>query len=47
VYVGKLSDHFKPEYGNDSLRLAMLALLPFIFLTVFAHVAASRTIKRD
>jgi MFS family permease len=47
VYVGKLSDHFKPEYGNDSLRVAMLALLPFIVLTVFAHFAASRTIKRD
>jgi MFS family permease len=47
LYVGKLSDHFKPEYGNDSLRVAMLGLLPFIVLTVFAHIAASRSIKKE
>jgi hypothetical protein len=29
------------------LRLAMLGLLPFILLTVGAHFAASRTIKKD
>jgi sugar phosphate permease len=46
-YVGALSDHLLPEYGKDSLRYAMLGLLPFIVLTVFAHVAASRSIKRD
>jgi MFS family permease len=46
-YVGALSDYFKPEYGNESLRWALLGLLPFIVLTVIAHFAASRTIKRD
>jgi predicted MFS family arabinose efflux permease len=46
-YVGALSDHLLPEFGKDSLRYAMLGLLPFIVLTVFSHVAASRSIKRD
>ena len=45
-YVGALSDHLLPEFGKDSLRLAMLGLLPFIVLTVFAHLAAARSIKR-
>jgi predicted MFS family arabinose efflux permease len=46
-YVGALSDHLLPEYGKASLQLAMLGLLPFIVLTVLAHVAAARSIKRE
>jgi hypothetical protein len=47
LYVGMVSDYFKPTYGDDALKIAMFALLPFIFLTVFAHVAAARSIKKD
>jgi len=47
LYIGMVSDHFKPTYGDDALKIAMLALLPFILVTVGAHIAAARSIKRD
>jgi MFS family permease len=47
LYVGKVSDLLQPTYGNDSLRWAMLGLLPFIFLAIASHIWASRSIKRD
>jgi predicted MFS family arabinose efflux permease len=47
VFVGRMSDFFKPAYGTESLKMALYALTPFYILTVLAHYAASRSIRRD
>jgi predicted MFS family arabinose efflux permease len=47
VFVGRMSDMFKPAYGANSLQMALYALAPFYALTVLAHYAASRSIGRD
>ena len=47
VFVGKISDLLKPAYGVMSLQLALYALGPIYLLTVLAHYAASRSIRRD
>ena len=47
VFVGKISDLLRPAYGVMSLQLALYALGPIYLLTVLAHYAASRSIRRD
>jgi predicted MFS family arabinose efflux permease len=47
VFVGWMSDFFKPAHGVMSLQLALYALAPFFVLCVLAHYAASRSIARD
>lgn len=47
VFVGWASDLFKPAYGILSLQMALYALAPFYLLTILAHYAASRSIRRD
>jgi predicted MFS family arabinose efflux permease len=47
VFVGRMSDMFKPAHGTASLQMALYALAPFYVLTVLAHYAASRSIRRD
>lgn len=47
VFVGWASDLFKPAYGVLSLQMALYALAPFYVLTILAHYAASRSIRRD
>ena len=47
VFVGRMSDLFKPAYGTQSLQIALYALAPFYVLTILAHFAASRSIRRD
>jgi predicted MFS family arabinose efflux permease len=47
VFVGRVSDLFRPAYGVASLQMALYALAPFYVLTVIAHYAASRSIGRD
>jgi hypothetical protein len=48
LYVGAISDHFRPEYGAaEALRLGMLGLLPFIFVAIGAHLVAARSMKRE
>ena len=47
VFVGRMSDLFKPAYGTQSLQMALYALAPFYVLTILAHFAASRSIRRD
>jgi MFS family permease len=45
--IGKLSDHFKAQYGVASLQIALYWLAPFFLLAIIAHFVASRSIKRD
>jgi MFS family permease len=43
VYVGMVSDSLAGEYGVRSLQYGLLALVPFVAVTVIAHLIASRS----
>lgn len=45
--VGVISDALSRHYGNESLRLALLALSPGYFLVAWFLFRASRTVVRD
>lgn len=47
VYVGRISDWAKPEYGDKSLSVGFAALAPIIVLTIAAHLAVAGSIHRD
>lgn len=47
VFVGRISDLAKPQYGEQSLAIGFAALIPVIGLTVLSHLAASASIGRD
>jgi MFS family permease len=47
VYVGRISDWAKPQYGDQSLAIGFLALVPMIVVTIGCHIAASLSIARD
>jgi len=46
LYVGAVSDWAKPMYGDESLRIALYALVPFFVLGVGCNWAASVAIKK-
>jgi MFS family permease len=45
LYVGAVSDWAKPHYGNESLRIALYALVPFFVLGIGCNLWASRLLK--
>jgi predicted MFS family arabinose efflux permease len=45
--VGLFSDLLKPAYGGDSLRYAMLGVLPANVLATIFYLQAARTLKTD
>lgn len=47
VYVGRISDWARPEWGDRSLLVGFAALAPVILLTIGAHLAAARSIGQD
>jgi hypothetical protein len=48
VVIGLLSDYLSPAYGVDSLRQAMLYVLPAIMLwSSFHFYRASKTLRED
>lgn len=47
VYVGRISDWAKPDWGDQSLLIGFAALAPMILLTIAAHLAAAHSIGRD
>ncbi len=47
VYVGRISDMAKPEYGENSLTIGFAALIPIVAITVVAHLVAAWSIGRD
>lgn len=47
VYVGRISDWAKPQYGDQSLAVGFLALIPIIVITIGCHLAAAVSIARD
>ena len=47
VYVGWVADKMTPQAGDNALAYGYAAVIPFILLTVGAHIAASISIGRD
>ncbi len=46
AYVGFLSDALKPHFGADSLRIALLCIVPVLLLVVGCCVMAARALAR-
>lgn len=47
VYVGRISDMAKAEYGDNSLTIGFAALIPIVGITIVAHLIAAWSIGRD
>lgn len=47
LYTGVLSDTLMPSYGNDSLRWALMGLLPFVVAAAAAQWAMTRYLDKD
>ena len=47
VYVGWIADRMEPAHGEQALAYGFAAVIPFVVLTVIAHLAASVSISRD
>lgn len=45
LYVGAVSDWAKPQYGTESLRIALYALVPFFVLGIGCNLWAARLLK--
>ncbi len=47
VYVGWIADRMEPAHGDQALAYGFAGVIPFVVLTVIAHLAASVSIARD
>ncbi len=47
LFAGVVSDALKPEHGVDSLRWALMALMPFAAAAGFAQYRMTRYLERD
>lgn len=47
VYLGRISDWAKPQYGDQSLLVGYAALIPIVAIAVLSHLAVAASIKRD
>lgn len=47
VYVGWIADKMEPAHGDQALAYGYAGVIPFVLLTVVAHIAASVSIGRD
>jgi len=47
VYVGWVADRMAPAHGDNALAYGYAAVIPFVGLTILAHIAASISIARD
>ena len=47
VYVGWIADRMEPAHGDQALAYGFVGVIPFVVLTVVAHLAAARSIARD
>ena len=47
VYVGWIADAVEPVRGDQSLVWGFAGVIPFVCLTVAAHMAAAWSIGRD
>ena len=47
VYVGWIADRMEPAHGDQALAYGFAGVIPFVILTVIAHLAAAVSIARD
>ena len=47
LFIGTISDFLKPEYGDDSLRWALMAILPVVLAAAVAQFAMGRHLDKD
>lgn len=47
VYVGWIADRMEPTHGDQALAYGFAGVIPFVVLTVIAHLAAAHSIGRD
>jgi MFS family permease len=47
VYVGYIADRMEPTHGDQALAYGFAGIIPFVVLTVVAHLAAGYSIARD
>jgi MFS family permease len=47
IFVGKVSDMAKPQFGDHSLLVGYAALAPVIVIAIIAHLIAAGSIARD
>ncbi|MBU6395497.1 MAG: MFS transporter [Sphingomonadales bacterium] len=47
LYVGLVADQFRAQYGVVALRYGLLALMPFVPITLGAYLVSARFIARD
>jgi MFS family permease len=47
LFVGRISDLAKPEWGDRSLAVGFAALIPVVVITILMHLAAAASIGRD
>lgn len=47
LFVGMISDALKPEYGDESLRWALMAIIPFAIVAGLAQYAMTRHLDKD
>lgn len=47
LYVGSISDWFKPTHGNDALTFGILALIPVMLAAVVGQLLIARAIGRN
>ncbi len=47
VFIGRMSDYFKAQYGNESLRHSMLAGVSFYAVAAVLYFAAAPFLKKD
>ena len=47
IFLGKVSDMAKPQFGDHSLLVGYAALAPAVLLAIGAHMIAASSIARD
>jgi MFS family permease len=47
IFLGKISDMAKAQYGDHSLLIGYAALAPVVVIAIVAHMAAASSIARD
>ena len=47
VYVGWIADRMEPAHGDQALAYGYAGVIPFVLLTVVAHLVAAASIARD
>jgi predicted MFS family arabinose efflux permease len=47
LLIGGLSDAFKPAFGDEAIRYALLAVVPLMMCAAFCYFRAGRTLQPD